>query len=385
MSQCLLILFTTVFSVSASAEWQDPLVTPAMATNLAHKELLLDVTDADKRLVSVGGHGHIIFSDDDGAQWQQAEVPVSVTLTAVDFIGSQDGWSVGHDGIILHSADGGERWVKQFDGFRANEAIVSSARANLQDAEIKAQNITGTGTDLEIDQAMTQLETAQFALQDAEYDQSTGSTKPFLDVLFWSKNTGIAVGAYGMAFMTENGGEEWFDISTRLPNPNRLHLNAITSVGKHSLVIAGEMGLLLRSDDDGKTWVSQESPYDGSLFGLIDHGDDQLLFALRGHVYRSKDDGISWAEIDTGSEQTLFGGYADDRSVMLVGNGGAVLVLSGSFTNPKSKLIQGRKASAAVIKVAAGHFIVVGEAGVKWLSPMGQLLDREITMNKEAN
>jgi hypothetical protein len=38
-----------------------------------------------------------------------------------------------------------------------------------------------------------------------------------------------------------------------------------------------------------------------------------------------------------------------------------------------------------VIKTDAGHFVVVGESGVKWLSPMGQLLDRDITMIEGAN
>lgn len=385
MSKYLLIVCTSVLSMTTMAEWQDPLGTPAMATQLAHKELLLDVTDAGQRLISVGGHGHILLSDDDGAEWRQASVPVSVTLTSVDFYGANSGWSVGHDGIILNSTDGGENWVKQFDGFRANEAIVNAARNNLDVIERRTQELTESGSDLEIDQAMMKLETAQFALQDAEYDLETGSTKPFLDVLFWSDNAGIAVGAYGMAFMTRDGGNTWFDISSRLPNPNRLHLNAITSVGTQSIVIAGEMGLLLRSDDAGITWISQKSPYDGSLFGLIDHGDDQLLFALRGHVYRSMDDGISWKEINTGSEQTLLGGFADNRSVMLVGNGGAVLVLNTMFSHPQTTIIKGRKASASVIKTGAGHFVVVGEAGVKWLSPMGQLLDRNITMTEGAN
>jgi photosystem II stability/assembly factor-like uncharacterized protein len=385
VSKLILMVCTSVFSMTTMADWQDPLSTPAMKTHLAHKELLLDVTDADQRLVSVGSHGHIIYSDDDGAAWRQASVPVSVTLTSVDFSGANLGWSVGHDGIILNSTDGGESWNKQFDGFLANEAIVSAARDNLEAIEKTAEILTTNGTDLEIDQAMMKLETAQFALQDAEYDLETGSTKPFLDVLFWSETSGIAVGAYGMAFMTRDGGERWFDISSVLPNPNRLHLNSITLVGSQSLVIAGEMGLLLRSDDAGETWLSQESPYDGSLFGLVDHGDDQLLFALRGHVYRSRDDGISWNEIDTGSEQTLLGGFADNRSVMLVGNGGAVLVLNTMFANPKSSIIPGRKASASVIKTDAGHFVVVGESGVNWLSPMGQLLDRDITMIEGAN
>jgi len=61
----------------------------------------------------------VILSDDDGATWHQAKVPVSVTLTAVSFGTPAKGWAVGHSGIVLHTEDGGETWVKQLDGIQA--------------------------------------------------------------------------------------------------------------------------------------------------------------------------------------------------------------------------------------------------------------------------
>jgi photosystem II stability/assembly factor-like uncharacterized protein len=62
---------------------------------------------AGDRVVAVGGGGLIVVSDDGGASWQQAEVPVSATLTAVSFPTAKLGWAVGHAGVILHSDDGG--------------------------------------------------------------------------------------------------------------------------------------------------------------------------------------------------------------------------------------------------------------------------------------
>jgi photosystem II stability/assembly factor-like uncharacterized protein len=230
---------------------------------------------------------------------------------------------------------------------------------------------------------MMALENAEFAFQDAEYDLETGSTKPFLDVYFWSAKDGIAVGAYGMAFQTMDGGEEWFEISSRLPNPDRLHLNAITRVGDYSLTIVGEMGLILRSDDMGETWNSQIAPYDGSLFGLIDEGNTQILFALRGHTYRSTDDGITWTALDTGAEQTLLGGYSSQGGAMLVGNGGSVVTLNAKLEAPESTIITGRTGAAAVLRSEAGHYIIAGEAGIQLVDKEGKLLQQQAEMNGE--
>lgn len=379
------LIFTGVLATSpaSSAQWQDPLETSAMASNKAHQSLLLDVADREGDIVSVGAHGHIIVSEDNGFTWEQGRVPVTTTLTAVDFYGIDKGWAVGHDGVILNSVDGGKSWVKQFDGFKANEAMLVSARNNLNIAEERAQVVEGSESDLEVDQAMMALENAEFAFQDAEYDLETGSTKPFLDVYFWSAKDGIAVGAYGMAFQTMDGGEEWFEISSRLPNPDRLHLNAITRVGDYSLTIVGEMGLILRSDDMGETWNSQIAPYDGSLFGLIDEGNTQILFALRGHTYRSTDDGITWTALDTGAEQTLLGGYSSQGGAMLVGNGGSVVTLNAKLEAPESTIITGRTGAAAVLRSEAGHYIIAGEAGIQLVDKEGKLLQQQAEMNGE--
>ena len=370
-------------SSGASAEWQDPLQTPAMSSDKAHQSLLLDVTDRGESLVSVGAYGHVIVSTDNGYTWFQGSVPVTTTLTSVDFSDEENGWAVGHDGVILNTTDGGKNWAKQFDGFKANEAMLTSARNNLTNAEERSEDIQETGSDMDIEQAMIALENAEFAFQDAEYDLETGSTKPFLDVYFWSDKEGIAVGAYGMAFQTIDGGSEWFEISSRLPNPNRLHLNTITRVGERSLTIVGEMGLMLRSDDMGETWVSQSAPYDGSLFGLLDEGDTQILFALRGHMYRSDDDGITWQALDTGSEQTLLGGFSSERGAMLVGNGGSVVTLNAQLSDPEATTIVGRKGAAAVIRSEAGHFVIAGDAGIQLLNREGKLLQRQAEMSEE--
>lgn len=376
----MLMVSIAFLSPAAFAAWQDPLNTPALQTERAHKTLLLDVVRADRRLVAVGAHGHIVYSDDDGSTWKQGKVPVSSTLTAVYFPSGDFGWAVGHDGVILHSSDAGKTWTKQFDGYQANDEIVEAATRVKEKAQAQLEAAEASGDDVATEEAETAVETATYALQDAEYDKSTGSTKPFMDVWFYDAKRGFAVGAYGMFFQTTDGGESWVDVSARLPNPERLHLNALTMVGAHSLEIVGEMGTIMRSDDLGETWHLLESPYDGSLFGLLAEGQHQLLFGLRGHVYDSTDGGISWEEIQTGSEQTLLSGVIGRKHTLLVGNGGSVVIFDAAMSIPHSTVLEGRKTYASVVEASDGNFVIVGEAGVKRLNAAGELIDQTISM-----
>jgi hypothetical protein len=50
-----------------------------------------------------------------------------VTLTAVTFVDDKSGWAVGHDTVILHTADAGETWTKQFGGGASDNALLTVA------------------------------------------------------------------------------------------------------------------------------------------------------------------------------------------------------------------------------------------------------------------
>jgi photosystem II stability/assembly factor-like uncharacterized protein len=363
------------------AQWLDPLESPALATDRAHKSLLLDITRIGSRLVAVGAHGHIVYSDDSGKSWSQARTPSSVTLTAVYFPSATTGWAVGHDGLILHSADAGETWVKQFDGYLANRAIVKGARENKELAIAELDRAKNSGDSTAIDNAEMHLENTTYALEDAQYDKKSGSTKPFLDVWFYDAKIGYAVGAYGMVFRTRDGGKSWLDWSAHLDNNDRLHINGITMVGPRSLMIVGEQGLVLRSDDMGKNWRSLPSPYEGSYFGIMAKADNILVFGLRGNLFHSVDGGIQWNKVRTGSEQTLMAGILkSDKTSVLVGNGGSIILLNRRSEDPKSIILPSRTTSAGVAQASDGSLVIVGEAGVERIDVNGAVINETITM-----
>ncbi len=72
-----------------AAEFADVLDTPAVRSELAVQSMMTGLTRAGERLIAVGQRGHILYSDDRGQHWQQAQVPVSSDLVAVHFPTSQ--------------------------------------------------------------------------------------------------------------------------------------------------------------------------------------------------------------------------------------------------------------------------------------------------------
>ncbi|MBD8496079.1 hypothetical protein IFR09_20360 [Pseudomonas syringae] len=289
----------------------------------AASTLLIDVAQAGPRLVAVGDHGHILYSDDQGRQWQQARVPTRQLLTAVYFIDARHGWAVGHDAQILASRDGGLTWQKQFEDL-AREA-------------------------------------------------------PLLDVWFQDMNTGFAVGAYGALLATQDGGQHWQDVSDRLDNEDQYHLNAIAAVAEAGLFIVGEAGGLYRSADLGQTWEKLPSPYQGSLFGVIGTASPRtlLIYGLRGNLLRSSDFGDTWQRIGLNAgrgplEASLAGAtLLADGSLVLVGNNGSVL---RSQDDGQSFTVYNRPdriALAGVTGTAGGELILVGQGGVRSASSTG--------------
>jgi photosystem II stability/assembly factor-like uncharacterized protein len=290
------------FSIGAE---QDVLDRPALISAHASSSVLLAVTRAGERLVAVGERGIILFSDDGAASWRQAQVPVSVSLTNIRFVTDTKGWAVGHSGVVLHTEDGGATWTKQMDGRQAAHIILQAAEkaaSARNDAKTHGQ------------------------LSDAQRVQNEGPDKPFFDVYFSDESHGFIVGAYGLFFMTQDGGKTWLPWGIHIEHPNDKHLYCINAIGS-SLYIAGEEGTLYRSVDAGQSFAEIKTPYRGSYFGVVLLSKNKVLvYGLRGNAYWSEDGGEHWRRSETGTQATFTAGLAlMDGSVVLVNQGGEVL------------------------------------------------------------
>ena len=369
-SCCVLLMLICVFIVAPTQAGIDFLDAPAQETSRASKSLLLDVVKAGDRLVAVGERGHIVYSHDGGDDWLQAEVPVYVTLTAVHFPTPLKGWSVGHDGVVLSSTDGGKTWAKQLDGYFINEQVLAQAQARYEAAEAM---LDSASDDEELEEAEFQLDEASFALDNAKEDLETGPAKPLLDVWFRNEYEGFVVGSYGIFLYTADGGKSWQLVSERLNNPYGLHLNAIDSYDGEAIYIAGEAGSLHRSTDGGKSWELLPTPYDGSYFGLIvskiGNGVEKILtFGLRGNLYASDDAGETWHRAETQTQASFFGGTTtEDGRLFVVGGDGKVLSSVDGGHKFSSATRKDRLPNSAIVEFDKNELVLVGYGGVRYM------------------
>ncbi|QRY77992.1 glycosyl hydrolase [Pseudomonas sp. PDNC002] len=317
----------------------DVLDLPAAYSNIPSRVPLLAITRVDKRLVSVGQRGHILYSDDGGSGWRQAEVPVSSDLTAVYFPTSQDGWAVGHDGVVLHSADGGVHWERQLDGRQIGQLMLDYYAAHPQ-----PDNATW------LDQARRLKE--------------EGADKPFLDLWFRDANEGFVIGAFNLILRTTDGGRSWEPWIHRIDNPQSLHLTAMAASGDE-LFIVGEQGLLLRLDRQQERFVALPSPYAGSFFGVVAQPGLVFAYGLRGHAVRSTDGGESWSAVDTGLPVSLTAASVDaNGQLYLFSQAGQGLVSNDRGVSFKPlELAERLPVSGAV--AGPGRLLLVGTRGVR--------------------
>ncbi|WP_448212985.1 WD40/YVTN/BNR-like repeat-containing protein [Colwellia sp. MEBiC06753] len=291
--KCVIAAIVSCVLVAQANAVSQPL--PALEAPLASKSLLLDIDNIEQAfLVAVGERGHILKSFD-GESWEQLPVPVQSTLTAVTFVDALHGWAVGHDAVILATTDGGKSW--------------------------------------QIQQYLPAKE------------------KPLLDVVFRDKTHGVAIGAYGMFYRTTDGGVTWneefhseFLHEEDVDYLNELkledeeaylderasilpHFNRMVMDGRTSYLV-GEVGLIAKSNDFGRSWQQFDSIYEGSFFDITRTHEGNLLTAgLRGNVFRSLKNGTPWQHIETNSTSLINDIVltGDDR-VLLLGNNGTLLI-----------------------------------------------------------
>ena len=244
------------------------LPTPAAASPIAQHAMILGAAWAGPCAVAVGEQGIVLLSDDRGASVRQAgKVPVSSTLTAVSFIDARQGWAVGHWGAILATTDGGESWSLQ--------------------------------------------------------RLSTQEDRPLFSVHFFDARQGVAVGLWSLVLTTDDGGHTWTRQQLAPPDgaskadANLLHLFADA---RGRLYVAGERGLVLRSDDRGRHWTYLHTGYKGSLWSGMALRDGSLVVGgQRGSVFRSEDGGASWSRVKLESKSSITAFAQAGDEVLVVG------------------------------------------------------------------
>lgn len=324
------------------AGFADPLDTPALPSELAPKVLVNALARAGGRIVAAGVRGHVLYSDDQGASWKQAAVPVRSDLTALAFPDASHGWAVGHDGVVLATTDGGASWVRQLDGRSLGPLLVAHY----------SQPQPGVAP-----------ETLARLRADAQRFQDEGPDKPFLDVWFEDAQRGYVVGAFNLILHTEDGGAHWLPWLDRTDNARALHLYSIRPAGGQ-LLIVGEQGLVLKLDRAAGQFRTVTFPYAGTLFGIAGNDTGALVFGLRGNAFHSADGGAHWARVETAVPVTLTAATQDGGELIVVSQTGQALRSGDGGATLQPVALETRVPASAVLSLGPQGLLLGGARGL---------------------
>ncbi len=280
----LCLAMALVLRGSVWAAYVDPIDLPAVKYATASQALLIDVVAAGERLVAVGERGTIVYSDDQGGNWTQADVATSAHLNAVVFVDDKNGWAVGEDAVVLNTKDAGSSWQMQFE------------------------------------------------------DRDAESRGPLLDVAFLNAQEGFAVGVFNKLITTNDGGTTWQNAAERVDNIDEWHLTGIAAGANGVIYISSEFEISFRSTDGGESFQPLAVPTIGTVFGMLvrqnaEGVDEIVMFGIGGSMYVSRDAAESWEQIETGTTLNLLGGnWAADGSAVFAGTDGLVMHLDSNLT-----------------------------------------------------
>lgn len=269
------------------------------------------------------------------------------------------GWSVGTRGLILHTDDAGRTWQKQMSG--TEETLFGISFSNQRGW------ISGSGGVV----LLTVNGGQSWALQRG------GTTASLFSIQFVSETAGFAVGSFGTALRSENGGLNWESLNLNwrvylrelIEKKGQMepHLYDINFVNADLGWIVGEFGLVLHTSDGGKSWKRQTVPVEKALFRVFFTDENRgWITGQNGILLMTDDQGRHWRSLDAGSQESLFNLVIQGRRGLIVGERGTILTSEDGGITWRAKeddRLQVTSWLGGVSSAGKNRFVVVGDRG----------------------
>jgi photosystem II stability/assembly factor-like uncharacterized protein len=277
--------------------------------------------------------------------WQNP-LPQGVNLFSVHFPNDTIGYTVGMDGTILKTINGGDDWFPQVSG-------VSTTFSSVFFPQIDTGYVVGY--------ANTIHKTINGG---ADWFELPSPSPGLTDVFFVNTNLGYAVGSNGVAstiLKTINGGLDW-----EVQNVGTVTFyNSVFFVNESIGYVSGGGGRILKTTDGGDTWVNQTSGTTQTITSLY-FTDEQIGYGVaNARILKTTNGGDTW------TIQTIFQAnelysvkFTDANTGYVVGRSGDVLKTTNAGTSWSFLTTETNITLRSVFFTDTDTGVAVGESGI---------------------
>lgn len=197
-----------------------------------------------------GSRGVTLRTADGGRSWTHLSLPGDFTFSAIEFVDRFRGWLAGEFGAIFRTADGGQTWQKQKSPIEVSFA--SGASQNLFALLFTAPTV-GYAFGLDGIVLKTDDGTRWKIVRGRASAGDTNATHHLFAAAAFNGHIS-AVGERGTLLHLDSA-NQWRQADLRIP---RISLNGIAFDRDGFGLAVGNRGLVLRTEDGGKTWKRQK-------------------------------------------------------------------------------------------------------------------------------
>jgi photosystem II stability/assembly factor-like uncharacterized protein len=317
----LLSIALVLIGLMSFAQWE---LLPSGTTKSLHSVYFTDANTG----YSVGDNGKILKTINGGLAWDSL-TGGTYNLNSVYFPNANTGYAVGDSGTILKTINGGLTWDSLTSGTAYSLSSVYFIDADTGYAvggywysywDYCEGVIIKT-----IDGGMT---------WNIQYSGGTYLSS----ISFTDANTGYAVGftvinlafgkqPYGRIFKTPDGGRTW---NLQYQSPYGNNFNSVNFPEENTGYTVGNyfgFGTILKTSDEGITWESQSSPSSPGLNSVFfTNSDSGIAVGGGGTILRTYDAGTTWSAQQSGISDDLFSVFFNNIDTgYAVGNNGVIL------------------------------------------------------------
>jgi photosystem II stability/assembly factor-like uncharacterized protein len=319
--------------------------------SISHRDRLYDVASSGGSLFVVGHPGRLLRSKDGGATFENLKAPKhQEALFSIAFNAKGEGAIVGRSGFVLVTLDKGETWTAslvQFDEEKPglfgvdvlpDGSIVAvgefGAIARSEDHG-KSWKRSSYSVDMPAAEGQPEKASAQCPSLGAAEEDNEGAIEEarLTDVHFVDANNGFAVGEFGLVLHTEDGGRTF----KRQNGCTGQTLYGLALIGPSRAVAAGAEGTVVETLDAGATWAVRETGTTEHLFGIYANAKRTIVLGAAGTLLVRSEDG-PFKAAKTNVHTWLASAWLDEKGHGLIVGGRAYLLRTQDGGNTQQRI-----------------------------------------------